>query len=143
MPKVSRRGQGMVATVLIVLVLGFAAYVRFSPLPLERWHQTINATADADLAGGAVRILPGDAALFAKFDQEMTNLPRTRVLAGSRETDLITYVTRSAVFGFPDMTTIELQENEIRLFARLRFGASDLGVNRKRLEGLIANVEGR
>lgn len=143
MPKVSRRGQGMVAAVLFVLVLAFAAYVRFSPLPPERWHQTINATSDADLAGGAVRILPGDAALFAKFDQEMTNLPRTRVLAGSRETGHITYATRSAVFGFPDMTTIELQENEIRLFARLRFGASDLGVNRKRLEGLIANVEGR
>ncbi|MDW3222133.1 MAG: DUF1499 domain-containing protein [Paracoccaceae bacterium] len=132
----------MIGTLLVVLIVAFMSYVRFSPLPAERWHQSIAAASDTDFAGGAVRVLPGNAALFARMDQVMTSFPRTRILAGSRQDGHITYVTRSAVFGFPDITTIELQGDDIKLYARLRFGASDLGVNRKRLERLIAGAKG-
>ena len=61
---------------------------------------------------------------------------------GSGAAGHITYITRSAVFGFPDMTTVERRGNQIRMYARLRFGASDLGVNRKRLERVIATLQG-
>ncbi|WP_222869541.1 hypothetical protein ROLI_019400 [Roseobacter fucihabitans] len=132
----------MVGGLLVVLVLAFAAYVRFAPLPVEQWHVPVTARADADRADGAARILQGGAQKFEGLNQAMANMARTRVLAGSLESGRITYVTRSAVFGFPDLTTIERVGDEIRLHARLRFGASDLGVNRKRLEGLIATVQG-
>lgn len=137
----SRKGWSMIATVLILSVVAFMAYVRFSPLPPERWHRPIEASADADLAGGAVRVLPGDAALFARLDRALSALPRTRVLAGSPETGRITYVTRSAAFGFPDLTTLEQHGDTIRLYARLRFGASDMGVNATRLERLLDGIE--
>ncbi len=130
------------AVIVGAAVIGVAmAYVRLAPLQAERWHQPVAATADQDLAGGAVRVIPGDAARLGVLDEAMRALPRTRVLAGSVEAGHVTYVTRSAVFGFPDLTTLELRDDQIRMFARLRFGASDLGVNRDRLERLIAALQ--
>ncbi|WP_420012217.1 DUF1499 domain-containing protein [Tateyamaria sp.] len=51
------------------------------------------------------------------------------------------YRTRSKWIGFPDFTTVEYVDGQIRMFARLRFGRSDLGVNGKRLERLRAVAE--
>ena len=50
---------------------------------------------------------------------------------------MITYVTRSRLIGFPDYTTVEAKDGMVTVFARLRFGRSDLGVNRRRVEGWI------
>ena len=50
----------------------------------------------------------------------------------------ITYITRSAAFGFPDYTTVEAVTAEdgtrLAIYARLRFGQSDMGVNQARVE---------
>nr|WP_298969746.1 DUF1499 domain-containing protein [uncultured Roseobacter sp.] len=132
----------MIGLALAVLILGGMAYVRLSPMDPARWHQPVEMQADQDLSVGTVRVLAGGDALFRAIDRQMRALPRTQVLAGSMEEGRVTYVTRSAVFGFPDATTVELRADEVRIFGRLRFGASDLGVNRKRLEGLIAAVQG-
>ncbi|GFE51748.1 hypothetical protein So717_35010 [Roseobacter cerasinus] len=130
----------LVAVVLCLLVLG-GAYVRLAPLDPARWHQPVEAAQDVDLAGGAVRVIPAPKGTLQALDAALQGLPRTRALAGSVQEGHITYVTRSAVFGFPDLTTVERRGDEIRMFARLRFGVSDLGVNRKRLERLIAALQ--
>ena len=138
-----KKGLTMGGTLLIAVMLAFMAYVRLSPIDAGRWHLPVNAAEDLDMAGGAVRVVAGDANTFAALNDAALDLPRTQVLAGSVAEGRVTYVTRSIVFGFPDMTTIELApDGNIRMFARLRFGGSDLGVNRKRLEGLIAAVQG-
>ncbi|WP_299965639.1 DUF1499 domain-containing protein [uncultured Roseobacter sp.] len=130
-----------IVAVLLLMALAGMAYVRLAPIDPQAWHQPVDQTENADLAGSAVRVLEGDAALMQAIDAEMRALPRTQVLAGSPEAGRVTYVTRSAVFGFPDFTTVDLQGDQIRLFARLKYGASDLGVNRKRLERVIAAVQ--
>ncbi|MBW4708082.1 DUF1499 domain-containing protein [Roseobacter sp. YSTF-M11] len=127
---------------LAMVVVALMAYVRLSPLDTARWHRPVEATSDEEHAGGAVRIVAGDEALFRQIAAAALRLPRTTVLAGSVEAGHVTYVTRSVFFGFPDLTTIERRDGEVRMHARLRFGVSDLGVNAKRLEGLIAAVEG-
>ncbi|MEM9576213.1 MAG: DUF1499 domain-containing protein [Pseudomonadota bacterium] len=136
-----RNGVWIIGTLLIFVVLFAMAYVRVAPLDPLRWHVPIEASADEDLTGGAVRVIAGDDATFRALDAEAQNLKRTRVLAGSLAEGRITYVTRSFFFGFPDLTTIEQAGEEIRLYGRLRFGASDLGVNRNRLERLIAAAQ--
>jgi uncharacterized protein (DUF1499 family) len=136
-----KKGIWMAGTVLIFLVLLGMAYIRVAPLDPQTWHVAVEAEADQDLAGGAVRVIPGDAATLTALDTAARDLKRTRVLAGSVAEGRITYVTRSAFFGFPDLTTIELVGDNIRLYGRLRFGASDLGVNRARLERLITTVQ--
>ncbi|WP_300055416.1 DUF1499 domain-containing protein [uncultured Roseobacter sp.] len=131
----------MVLWALIGVIVAAMAYVRLAPIDPARWHQPVERGETTHLAGGAVRVIPAEEGTLQAVDQVMRGLPRTQVLAGSVAEGHITYVTRSAVFGFPDMTTVELRDGEIRMFARLRFGASDLGVNRKRLEGVIAAVQ--
>jgi uncharacterized protein (DUF1499 family) len=70
--------------------------------------------------------------------------PRTRLLAGSVATGKLTYVTRSRLFGFPDYTTVSLLLPEdggptyLHMFARLRFGLDDLGVNGARVRDWAA-----
>lgn len=136
-----KKGLRFMGSILIFLILLGMAYVRVAPMDPEKWHLPVTATENADLTGGAVRVIEGDAATLAALDKEARSLKRTRVLAGSVAQKHISYVTRSAIFGFPDVTTIDLTDGQIRMFARLRFGQSDMGVNRSRLEHLIASLK--
>ncbi|MEO0765138.1 MAG: DUF1499 domain-containing protein [Pseudomonadota bacterium] len=133
----------MYMLVLIVLsVAAFAVYVRLAPSDVSRWHQPVAATENADLAGGAIRVMEADRAAFEKVDAAMQSLPRTQVLAGSVQDGRITYVTRTQLWGFPDYTTVQFEYGTLKLFARLRFGGSDLGVNAARIAQVLAAVEG-
>jgi len=125
----------------LFVVVALGLYVRFAPSDTARWHQPIDATADADLADGAIRVLNADKANFEAVDNVMRSLPRTQVLAGSVETGMVTYVTRSQLWGFPDYTTVQFENGTLKLFARLRFGGSDLGVNAARLTQVLATIK--
>ncbi|MEP0964167.1 MAG: DUF1499 domain-containing protein [Roseobacter sp.] len=126
--------------ILFIAVLG-VLYVKLSPLNTDQWHVNVEASADQNFPSGAVRIIKGDAHRFGNLNSALQALPRTTLLGGSVPTGHVTYVTRSALIGFPDLTTIQQSGDQIKLMARLRFGLSDLGVNRKRLEGLIATLQ--
>jgi uncharacterized protein (DUF1499 family) len=141
MAKRSWKGVKMAGGFLVLLAVAFMLYVRFAPSDPSRWNQPVAATSDADRTGGAVRVFDGGTEAFARIDEAARALPRTDVLAGSLAEGRITYITRSRVFGFPDYTTVEMDGDTIRMYARLRFGSSDLGVNRARLEQLLAAAE--
>lgn len=130
-------------TVVVVLMVAGVLYVRLAPTDVARWHQPIAATENADLTGGAIRVLQADAEAFARVDAYARALPRTEVIAGSVEEGRVTYRTRSHWIGFPDFTTVEYADGTLKMFARLRFGVSDLGVNAARLEGFVAAAEAR
>lgn len=126
--------------ILALMAAGLMAYVRLSPLDAARWHVALSGRADEKLQGGILRNVAGDAALFAQLDAVIRATPRTAVLAGDVGAGHITYVTRSLFWGFPDMTTVHAQGGQIRIFARLRFGMSDLGVNAARVTRWLAAV---
>lgn len=126
---------------LISLVVTFAAYVRLAPSDPSRWHISIPNEGNINLAGGAVRIVPNNPDVFEHLIKLMSKLPRTAVLAGTVEEGHLTYITRSKLMGYPDYTTIERSDETIKIFARLRFGKSDLGVNAARLEQLKGALE--
>lgn len=151
----------LLTTLLILLVLvvvGFAAYVRLAPVKPEQWNQPIAAdVADRKgtgqitrLEGGATAHLSGlnesPAAVLTRLDRIALDTPRTERIAGTPEAGLMTWQTRSAFWGFPDYTTAEAQSGpggtELFLSARLRFGKSDFGVNAARLEKWIAELTG-
>ena len=132
-----------VFAVICVLVIGLLAFIRLAPTDPARWHLPIAETNDQTMAGGAIRVVEADPEALVRVDTAMRALPRTDVLAGSVDERHITYVTRTKWIGFPDYTTVEYSDDMLKLHARLRFGRSDLGVNRKRLERLmIAAKEG-
>lgn len=124
---------------LVVLGLG-AAYVRLAPSDPARWHVVRDIAADRDLEGGVLRRVETGADGLARLDKVARAWPRTRILAGSVDEGMITYVTRSAVLGFPDYTTVRQVEGRLEVNARLRFGRSDFGVNRARIEAWLAQI---
>lgn len=126
------------AIIILLVFLAAVAYVRLAPSDPERWHTPVAAQQDADLVVGAVRVAMGDKEALARLATAMGAVARTELLAGSVEEGRVTYVTRSRVFGFPDYTTIEAADGQVRAFGRLRFGQSDLGVNAARLDRVFA-----
>lgn len=129
---------------IVVLVVGAGmAYVRLAPSDGARWHRASGLADLGDFAapGGfthrrAMAAGTGGAAL-EKLAAVAQATPRTQVLAGSVAEGMITFVTRSKLFGFPDYTTLSLQGDVLELHARLRFGKSDLGVNQARVQAWL------
>jgi uncharacterized protein (DUF1499 family) len=93
------------------------------------------------MQGGVIRVVEAGPDGLAKLDELAQATPRTTVLAGSVEDGMITYVTRTQVIGFPDYTTVQQDGDVLRIHARLRFGRSDFGVNRDRVDGWLAALQ--
>ncbi|PWE37157.1 DUF1499 domain-containing protein [Pelagicola sp. LXJ1103] len=74
---------------------------------------------------------------LARVDAVIRDTPRTKVIAGSVESGMVSYQTRSALWGFPDYTTLRGDGDLVEINSRLRFGQSDLGVNRARIKGWL------
>ena len=120
-----------------IIVVGFG-YIRLAPSDPSRWHVAPDASADRDMRHGVKRVVPGGPDSLARLDAIIRATPRTTVLAGSVDAGRITYVTRTKVVGFPDYTTVEAKDGQLELYGRLRFGRSDFGVNRNRVDGWLA-----
>lgn len=128
--------------VLLLLVIVGMAWIRLSSVDPGRWHQPIGNAEDVTGNGWAARVFPASQDRLSKLNQAMLSLPRTSMIAGSVGEGRLTYVTRSKWMGFPDFTTIEETDGVIKLYARLRFGRSDFGVNANRLDRIIAKTRG-
>lgn len=132
--------------VLAAVVVGFAGWVRLAPTDAGRWHVVagVSGTGHAPMMGGHVwrGAIPGEAdAGMATLDRIIRDTPRTRVIAGNLGEGRVTYETRSKLWGFPDYTTLSLVPASdatggapiVEIYSRLRFGTSDMGVNRDRI----------
>ena len=121
--------------------MALGAYIRLAPSDAAQWHVAPAGTANEDMPGGVIRIVETGPDGLAQLDKIAQATPRTSVLAGSVEDGMITYVTRTKVIGFPDYTTAQQDGDTLRIHARLRFGRSDFGVNRDRVEGWLAALQ--
>ncbi len=130
-----------------------AVWVRLAPVDPERWHVDPLAADPPGGNGWLVRAGTGappprlDAPardVLRQLDTIAMREPRTRRIAGSVEEGKITYETRSRVWGFPDYTTVTAVEDSGQtvpvILARARYGASDLGVNRARVDRWLSEL---
>lgn len=130
---------------ILVLIVGLMAYVRLAPINAADWHRLPDVTGPGDTTGAgsfvAVRRIaaPADQVLAA-VEQAAMATPRTTLLAGNLTEGLMTFQTRSLIWGFPDHTTVGVQGDLLVISGRLRFGQSDLGVNRARIESWLATL---
>ncbi|WP_425101216.1 DUF1499 domain-containing protein [Tropicibacter sp. S64] len=130
----------MIFFAILILVIGGLAWIRFAPSDPAVWNVDPMVTADQDLASGVRRRIEADEGRFARLNGIILATPRTEVLAGGPEDGRATYVTRSLWMGFPDYTTVQESDGQIEIFARQRFGTSDLGVNRARVDGWLEEL---
>lgn len=127
----------IIILVVVLAIAGAMAWVRLAPSDPSVWHAMPAAITNHDLPGGAMRIYAAGDKALARFDGIAMQTPRTHRLAGSVEDGMITYVTRSAVFGFPDYTTVRDAGPQLEIYGRLRFGRSDFGVNAARIDNWL------
>jgi hypothetical protein len=130
---------------ILAALVGLAAYVRLAPSDPARWHVPPVAEGppgEVVAAEGAasLRVAGDGPALLARLDAIATATPRTMRLAGSVAEGRITWITRSALWGFPDYTTAQVVPGGLAIEARLRFGRGDMGVNAARLRDWLARL---
>lgn len=148
----------MIKLLLIALALlgvGLLGYIRLAPSDPARWHEDPRLVARPTTPNfHLIRMVGGDAMprvfqmapdeLSRRIDQ-IARADGAELLAGSVDTQHMTYVTRTRLMGYPDYTSVIIEpagEGAMLLaFARARFGHSDMGVNRARLDRWLAALE--
>lgn len=149
----------MLKYALLAVVMGllaFAAVVRVRPISPDQWHVMPETVATKGVAGRFAVTAGGDippydvqgsvAEVANKLHTRIEQTPRTTLLAGSLDEGFATYVTRSKLWGFPDITNIKLTETgsgtRVEMAARLVYGKADLGVNEERVRNWLGAVKG-
>ncbi len=133
----------MILWICLAVVVGVLGYVRLAPSDVSRWHVAPQVTADKNFKAGVTRLVETGPDGLERFDNLARETARTIVLAGSVDGGMVTYVTRSKVFGFPDYTTVQQDDDQLEIYARLRFGRSDSGVNRARVDRWLDALQAR
>ncbi|MBK5926067.1 DUF1499 domain-containing protein [Rhodobaculum claviforme] len=146
----------LLAILALLGVAGVMLYIRFTPSDPADWHVDPRAVSRPDTPNSwLIRPVGGDAVApeFMLGAQELAQVvdaviraqPRTRPLAGSVEEGQLTYVTRTPLMGYPDYVSVRVFPTGagagLAVFSRSRFGHSDLGTNRKRLEDWMREIE--
>lgn len=120
--------------VIFLMPILATAYVRLAPHDVEIAHTQLSLSEPEARPGPVKQLIKGDLMDLHKI---IISEPRTILLAGSPKKGHATYVTRSLIWGFPDYTTVQRENDELLIFARQRFGQNDLGVNAARVDRWI------
>lgn len=126
--------------ICITAVIVLLGLIRLAPVDPLDWNTQPEFTEDKQFRGGVFRVVRTGPDGLARFDQVASAAPRTNLLAGSVEDGLATYVTRTKFLGFPDYTTARQDGDLLKVYARLRFGRSDLGVNGARIASWLRQM---
>lgn len=124
----------MLVWVLLAAAAVVLGFIRLAPVDPFDWNTQPELSEDKEFRGGVFKVVRSGPEGLRQFDQIATSAPRTKLLAGSVEDGMATYVTRTKVIGFPDYTTARQDGDLLKVYARLRFGRSDLGVNKTRID---------
>jgi hypothetical protein len=140
------------AKLVVLLVLGLVVtgmgWVRLAQDDPARWHEDPRLVKrPSSPKAHLVRLVGGDAMprvyqmppdALAQTVHDVALADGATLLAGRVADRHMTFVSRSRIMGWPDYTSVLIEpagEGAMLLgFARARYGHSDLGVNRARLE---------
>ena len=141
-------------TILAIALALLLGWIRFSPTDVDDWHLDPGDTEDPGQSG--LRLIGREAPRFpGDPDTVLTEVmsiakaePRTRVLDGSVEEGMITFVHRTRLMGYRDYTTLkavaEGDMTKLSLAARSRYSfAHDWGTNSARMDRWLAELQDR
>ena len=139
------RSMGPAIVFAVIALLGLLAFIRLAPSDPAVWHVdplTLVAPSRPNhwlLSAPPLALTMTAQEAATKISAIAKATPRTALLAGQGLHT--TWITRSAVMGYPDYTSVMITPassgSTIAVFARARFGHSDLGVNRARVESWL------
>lgn len=144
-----------VLVVIALAVLGLAR-IRLAGDDVAVWHVDPQAvtptgtpnqflmrdgTGDADSPVFAFEAVE----LARVFDEYVLSKPRVTRLVGEPEKLWMTYIQRSKWFGFPDYISVRVfpvtsEKAGLIIYSRSRYGGSDWGVNKARVDKWVAGL---
>ncbi|MEM8849669.1 MAG: DUF1499 domain-containing protein [Pseudomonadota bacterium] len=138
-----------------LLVAGGLLYVRMVDMSPDDWHadpdlgertgrpNDVLVAEGGDLPSVVLDGSPADVA--ARLDAIALAEPGTERIAGTPEGGWMTYVQRSRLVGYPDAVSVKVSPDgdgaRVSVWSRSRFGHSDLGVNRARVERWLSALQ--
>lgn len=135
---------------LAVALVAVAAWVMLAPDDPAVWHADPLAGArtgrpnDHHLAPDGRVFAETPQALMARFDAIAMAAPRVTRLAGDPAQLWVTYVQRSRLFRFPDYISVKAVPvsggASLAIWSRARYGYSDLGVNKARIDDWLSRL---
>jgi len=131
--------------VLALLSVAGILYVRLASHDPARWHvdpvtvtevDTLNQYLDDRVVAGDLQTVTGALAKTLGGD----------VLEGRFELGFVTLVVRTPLIGYPDYVSVRIApadggDTRVTIFSRSRFGKSDLGANKARVDAVFADLE--
>lgn len=145
----------LIALFIAMVLIGLAAYARVVQIDPETYHVDPE-TAPTPKVPGHILLRPGSTSeapiflmkaedLAAKLNTVIQATPRTRVLAGGLDQGYASFVTRSAIFSFPDIANVKVIDlgegkSTVAILSRLRIGQMDFGVNEARVKSWLAQL---
>lgn len=139
-----------ILTLIVFLIAIAVVWVRLAPFDSARFHTPVFPAAAGDYQGQnsfiAIREMTASSdEVIAALDEVIMQSPRTKRMVGLPGMELITYETRSALMGFPDYTNVSIIDRGavgnltplLAIRGKARFGQSDMGVNKARIEGWL------
>lgn len=126
------------STAIVVLLLGAAGaaiYVRLAPVNITDTSQLPkNGPGDYALEGGHYAVRPLETVDLTALEAQIAATARTKPVSGSAGDLPMVFVHRSLVWGFPDVTHVWVEADNVHIHSHLVYGKGDLGVNRKRMQ---------
>ena len=135
---------------ILVLIALAILLARFIPADSEPYHED---PALPEHQRSEVRLIGREAPRFtADAETGLTEFSRIArrdwrvgLVEGSVDEGMMTFVARSTVFGFRDFITVKATDeaggSKLSIFARPRFDVYDWGVNKKRLDRWLSELE--
>ncbi len=137
---------------LVSLVILGIGWIRFAPTNSDDWH--VDPAEAGDPGAQGYRLIGLDAPRLPGHPDEVLGAlvevarsePRVRLLDGSIDEGMITFVARTKWIGFRDYVTVkavdEGRATKVSVTSRSRYEVgSDWGVNRNRVEHWFAELE--
>lgn len=128
----------------LIVAVGFVAltaYVRSVEVDMTQFHVTLEFDQPSTGSNFAARLIqPSSQEQFDRLITLIEASPRITILNADTEQNHLTYVTRTALVGFPDVITVSLEGDILRILSRAYFGPYDYGVNTKRVDAWLASL---
>ena len=144
-----------ILTALAILFIAVFAVALIVPRVMgddpARWHADPRNVEPPDTPNSYL-VADHDAVTLPMSPDEALSEIDSIAMAQARVTRLaktddgrVTYIQRSAVFAFPDYISVSVEPDEsgsrISIYSRSRYGHSDLGVNKARIEHWLSKLE--
>ena len=142
-----------IVTFIAIFATG-GIYIRFVNLNVQAYNIDPE-TAPSTGKPNEYRLVGNNAQIFNQSASELSQLmhkfvegqPRTEGVVASSDEAIFTYVQRTPIMGYPDYITIMIipegtSQSKLVIFSRSRFGHSDFGVNKRRIDEWVAAIQG-